>query len=410
VRAGPSLIVAVLFLGLVSSAPAQAARDRSGDVRGKGLAKSERRAMDITGVQLLGAGSALVITATMRGQVAGELGAGRLRNSVAGVALTLASGETTGVVARGTGIRPRDLIGAGLAGGDVVRVGRRLTFLIDGVAPGDVAAIVVGTATPGRATTARASQADHIEGWDEFITTLTGDPFYRDNDRWLSERPRFYAQSCTKQRELLERYRDARARSGRALKRLRGKPGDNRDAIRHHEAQVSDLGPAIELLKKFIAEHCQDDTVQPPATGAPTTPGGGTPTEPFSCKTSTAEPIGDRIGLEGSCSEHFDTIVYELLDSEIEGTYTVSRATSCKTVGPTRIECTTKPSADNPGHLWGASIQTRPPAADGHRVRVSFFREGRLLDSVVINDRKAGLTCSCGAAHAAGFRCPSWTW
>lgn len=92
----------------------------------------------------------------------------------------------------------------------------------------------------------------------------------------------------------------------------------------------------------------------------------------FSCAVESATVSG-RLALTGSCSGTFSEVEFTLLDGlQLNGRFDIKHAPSCSPPTVTRVSCTTKDGAQNPGRLVDARFATtaRQP---GQRVQLRFF-------------------------------------
>jgi hypothetical protein len=152
------------MLATPASAGFASKRDRSGDVRARGLTPAERRALDIVSVTVVGDedfGS--IVTVRFRGNIERALGRGHLRRGLVAVASEPRSRRASPAIlaTRGRGAFGQTLRKTRSTRVLVLRDGRELTFIIIGPGISNVGRITVlaFAEAPGRPDRRRASRS-----------------------------------------------------------------------------------------------------------------------------------------------------------------------------------------------------------------------------------------------------------
>src|SRR2546423_13638638 len=149
-RVGVTVAVAgALVFGAVSAGArpggAVTGSDPPGDIAAAGLTAAERDAIDIVSITAIGKeGLGVLVTVTFKGNFAGLIGRGNLKNAAAFVVLRGASADaSSGVVTLGLGPLGTVLRRTRSAQVGAVRQGRQVMFFVKG--PGD-SSVASGTA------------------------------------------------------------------------------------------------------------------------------------------------------------------------------------------------------------------------------------------------------------------------
>jgi hypothetical protein len=333
-----AMLVALTAAALASAMLASAAsagivsqRDRSGDIRDRGLTAAERRALDIVSVTAVGAEEfGVMVTVRFRGNIERALGRGHLRRAVVAMVSQPRSRRRRPAIlaTRGPGAFGQTLRRTRSTQVLVLRNGRELTFLIVGPGLSNVRRIHVLAFAEVRGTRSRRSAGtSQLTGGilDEIFSRLA-ESRRGDEDRGiLGTAGLFRMPTCDQLRRELEETDDKQADIARKLERAQRER--RRSAVeRLEESSDRLLDRAAELRRQIAARPCPGSMTTPPpdggfslsVMGSHRHPGGPTSELCVDIKTSPPRPgASARVrvtGADGSTAERTIT-----LDSNGEG-------------------------------------------------------------------------------------------
>jgi hypothetical protein len=241
----------LLAMAMPVATPAFAARDRAGDVKGKGLGAKERKAVDIVRVESVGTPDMVLVNVTLRGDLERTLGRGRLRRGAIGLILTAQSGARTVAVTSGFGRRAKTVTAGPGGPTNTVRDGRKLSFLVQNYDSSNLEALELKTVAPVTGGRGRTAQVDPDE--QELLKKL--DKAIQDIYRGPPELyvPPFSPDLCPKYSEWLDSANSQLKKTReeiRSIERLRGNKG-RVQMLRDRQANLErDIGWLESLIQK----------------------------------------------------------------------------------------------------------------------------------------------------------------
>lgn len=317
-----AVITGVVLAISLPVAPAEAAlkRDKSGDVKIRGLKRADRKTLDVTGVQVSSVPGLVIAEVRLAGK-ASRIGKGRLRRAAVGVVIKRGSARVRAVSFGSAGSGKQAVKATKGITVDSIRLRRSVAFLVAGL-PAGKATARGATALRRVKTKARASQTDQEQkakdkkaerdGFAYLALMITGfaDVGKAPPMEVYTPRPPS-ALNCFELRNLLPKLEEARKQISLNFMHASG----GQEHLTELNKRAKENLETIEEVKRQIAARCGGGGSQTP----PTAPGGVNPnpanTPPTASFTfsptnnpPTAPRAGSNVTFTGSASDSDGTI------------------------------------------------------------------------------------------------------